>query len=281
MQHPRLTAVVAALLGATSAGAQYGELAPGGAMSWSLAGVSAEVAVTFAMTPTFVEGRLPRGFQPFTLGEVAASGDSAARAALAAHPNFARHVVATLAVARLDSMIVAEDTIPARPLSVAFWWVPVRLTDSSAALPDARARPGGQLVELGLWSGDARFGKRLGAVMPTAVAAPLMVTWDGAGSWRIRLRTPEGDFIVGRCRPLGTPTAMQYRLPQYSTVWAADSVPRSFAVFTYYGHHAQPCRGSWRATGEGALARALRTGAILRTENQTAWRARAAVYTPR
>ncbi|MDQ3996445.1 MAG: hypothetical protein M3303_05455 [Gemmatimonadota bacterium] len=281
MPRAHLAAIVAALVGTiTPASAQYGDLAPGGALTWSLAGVHVEVSVTFAMAPTFTQGRVPRGFQPFTLREVAAGGDTAARATLAAHPDFASHVVATLNVARLDSMVVEGDTAAVRPLTVAFWWVPVQLADSSAALPDARARPGGQLVELGLWSADARFGRRLGAVMSTAVAAPLTVTWDGAGRWRIRLMIPDGN-IVGSCRPIGTATAMEYRLPAYSTVWAADSTARAFSVFTYYGHRAQRCRGFWRATGDAALAQALRTGAILGVDNQIGWRARAAAYAPR
>jgi hypothetical protein len=278
VRRSRFAAIVAALVVGTSpASAQYGDLAPGGGMSWRLAGVHVQVGVTFVMAPTFTAGRMPRGFHPFTLGEVAARGDSAARVTLAAHPQFASYVVATLGVARLDSMVVDGETTVARPLTVAFWWVPVRLADSTAALPDSRARSGGQIVELGMWAADSRFGQRLGAVMPTAASAPLAVTWDGAGSWRIRLTIPDGA-IVGRCRPLGTPTAMQYPLPAFSTVWAADSTPRAFEVFTYYGHHSQPCRGSWRATGEAPLARALDTGAILASDNQTRWRARAAAY---
>ena len=272
-------AAFAALIGATPVGAQYGDLAPGGAVSWSLAGVLMEAAVTLAVDSTLVAGRVPRGFQAFTLREMAAGGDSAARAALAAHPGFAGHVITTLGVARLDSMVVEGEAErgSARPLTVAFWWVPVRLVDSTAALPDPRARPGAQLVELGLWTADPRFGERLGAVMPTASVAPLTVTWDGAGSWRIRLTIPNGT-IAGRCRPVGTPTPTSYSLPAFSTVWAADTAPGALAVFTYYGNQLQSCRGAWRARGEAPLARALQDGAILSVGNQIGWRARAAAY---
>ncbi len=270
-------AALAALAPSTAARAQFGDLAPGAAISWSLSGVRMEAGVTFIMDPAFVEGRLPRGLQPFTLREMAASGDSAARATLATYPSFATHVVATLAVARLDSMAGEGESTGARPLTVAFWWVPVRPADTAAASPDPRARSGSQLVELGLWTADTRLGEQLGAVMPTVATAPLTVTWDGAGSWRVRLRLPDGA-IVGQCGPVGAPKPIQYPLPQFSTVWAADSLPGPFAVFTYYGHQEQPCAGAWRATGEAPVARALRTGAILRVGNQIGWRARAAAY---
>jgi hypothetical protein len=270
-------AAVAALSAATPARAQFGELAPGAALSWSLAGVHMEAGVTFVMDPSFVAGRLPRGFQPYTLREVAAGGDSAARATLAGHPDFGDHVIATLGVARLDSLAVEGEPTGVRPLTVAFWWVPVRPADTTASPPDARARSGSQLVELGFWAADPHLGQRLHSLMPTAASAPVTVTWDGAGSWRIRIPIPDG-MIVGRCRPVGSPTPASYKPPQFSTVWGADSVPGPLAVFTFYGHLLQPCEGSWRATGEAPLARALRTGAILSVGNQIGWRARAAAY---
>lgn len=268
---------VAAAAFATPANAQFGELAPGAAMGWSMAGVRMEAGVVFAMDPAFVAGRLPRGFQPFTLSEVAAGGDSAARATLAKHPSFAGHVIATLGVARLDSLAVEGDSTEVRPLTAAFWWVPVRPADTTKASRDPRARSGAQFVELGFWPADPRLGERLHALMPTAAPAPVRVTWDGAGSWRIRIPIPDG-MIFGRCRPLGSPKPASYPLPQFATVWAADSVPGPLAVFTYYGHQMQPCEGAWRARGEAPLARALRTGAILSVGNQIGWRARAAIY---
>lgn len=277
MRPLRLTAIVVALASATPATAQFGDLAPGGAVTWSMAGVRVEVGVTFAMEPRFAAGRLPRGFQPFTLSDLAASGDTAARAILAVHPDRASHLIATLGAATIDSFDVDRISPSARPVSLAFWWVPVRPT---AALPDSRAPSGEHMVELGFWSADTRFAERLGAVMPSAAAAPLTITWDGAGGWRVRLTIPQGR-IFGTCRLVGTPAAMRYALPAFTTVWAADSVAGPFTVFTYYGHQAQRCTGSWQATGMAALARAIDTGAILRSGNQNGWRARAAAYLPR
>ena len=280
MRRRQLAVVLTLLISAAPAYAQLGDLAPGGDMHWRLAGVQAEVGVTFAMDPTFLAGRLPRGFRASTLGGMAAHGDSAARVVLAARADVGNHVLASLFVARLDSTVVEGEAAPARPNTIAVWWVPVEVIDTTRALPDPRARAGAQLVELGLWSADPRFGRRLGAVMPAATHAPLIATRDAGGTWRIRLALPAAT-IVGSCRPVGTPTPARYSLPQFSTVWAADSVPGAFVVYTYYGHRMQPCTGPWHASGDGALARALRSGVILGAEVLSGWRARAAAYSPR
>lgn len=286
MRRPHLAAIVCrvavagALAVTPAAGAQYGDLAPGAAMSWSLSGVHAEVGVRFAMDPAFVARRLPAGFRAYTLGGLARSGDSVATSILAARPALASHVLAVLAFARLDSTIVEGDTTPARPLTLAFWWVFAGPVDPAGALPDPRARAGQHNIQLGLWSADPRFGERLGAVIPTTVAAPVTVTADGTGGWRLRLTTAEVR-IVGSCHPVEAPVALQFSLPAFSTVWAADTVAGSFTVFTYYGNRVQPCRASWQANGDGPLARALRTGVILGTDNQTGWRAKAAAYAAR
>jgi hypothetical protein len=273
-------ACVATTVAPTTAHAQLGDLSPGGAMTWSLAGIRAEVGVSFVMAPSFAARRVPRGFQSFTLSDLAAGGDTTARRVLAARPNFADYVLAVLGAVRLDSLSVEGESGAARAASLAFWWVPVRPVDSTAALPDTRARRGPQVVELGLWTGDPPFSERLAGVVPWAVTAPVTVTWDGAGGWRVRLTIPDAN-IIGACRLIGNPTAVQYPLPAYSTVWAADSVIGPLYVFTYYGHQSQPCTGSWQATGEAPLARALRTGAILRSTNEIGWRARASAYRPR
>jgi hypothetical protein len=274
------SALTAVFVAVAPAHAQFGDLPPGGALSWSLAGVRAEVGVNFVMAPTYAARRIPRGFQSYTLRELATGGDSAARRVLASHPDFASHVLAVLGVVRLDSLSVEGEPTGARPLTLAFWWVPVRPVDTSAALPDARARKGPQVVELGLWTADPPFTKRLTGAVPWAVSAPMTVTWDGAGGWRVRLTLPDAN-IMGACHLVGSSTPVQYPLPAYSTVWGADSVAGSLYVFTYFGHQSQPCRGSWRASGEAPLAKALRTGAILRSSNEIGWSARAAAYSRR
>jgi len=281
MRRCHLAVVLALLVSSARARAQFGDLAPHAALYWRLGGVQAEAGVTFAMDPAFLAGRVPRGFRAFTLGRLAASGDSAARATLAAHPAFANYAVAVLFVARLDSATVEGETGSERPGVIAGWWIPVRPIDTTAALPDPRARAGEQLVELGSWSADARFSRRLGAVVPSAAPASLTMTLDPADStWRIRLAVP-GATVVGSCRPRGAPLPVRYPLPQYSTAWTAGSAPGAFVVYTYYGHRTQPCSGAWHATGDAPLARALRTGAILGTADQSGWRARAAAYAPR
>jgi hypothetical protein len=276
----QLSVVLALLLGGLPALAQFGDLAAGSTMRWRLAGAEAEMGITFAMDPAFLSRCLPRGFRAITVGAAAAQGDSAARSVLATHPDFASHVVAMLAISRLDSTVVEGGTAPSRPDAIAVWWVPVQAIDSAAPLPDGRARIGGQLVELGFWNTNPGLSRRLSALMPTAATAPLTVARDAGGAWQVRLVIP-GGTIAGSCHPIGAPRPAGYSLPQFSTVWAADTVTRAFVVYTYYGHRTQPCTGEWHATGGAALARALRTSAILSVEDQSGWRARAAVYAPR
>lgn len=269
------------LLCPSPARGQFGELAPDAALYWHLDGVRAEAAAVFAMDPSHLAGRLPRGFQVFTLGGRAARGDTTAHAILAARPELTDYVITVLAVARLDSMRVEGVATAGRESLLAFWWVPVQLIDTTSALPDPRAKRGEQMVELAFWSAEEQFARRLQAVMPSTAAAPVNMEWRaGDSTWRIRLVLPDAT-IVADCRLRDPAVASDYPLPQYSTVWSGDSVPGPFVVYTYYGHLSQWCSGAWRATGNGALARAIQTGVMLWTHNQTGWRARAAAYAPR
>ena len=273
--------MLALLMGPRPAGAQFGDLAPDGALYWRLAGVRAEAGVVFAMDPAHLAGRLPEGFRVFTLGRRAARGDTAVQAIIAARPELADYVITMLAVARLDSLDVEGDASPPQPSLTALWWVPAQLIDTNSALPDSRARRGEQQVELAFWSAEDDFARRLHAVMPSAAAAAISMQWSGGDStWRLRLVVPDAT-VVGECRLTGPAVPSDGPLPQFSTVWSGSSVPGAFVVYTYYGHRTQECSGAWRATGTGALARALQTGVVLWTNNQTGWRAHAAAYGPR
>jgi hypothetical protein len=271
-------ALAAAMIAVSApASAQFGQLAPGG-IHWSLSGVEAEVAITFAMPPRFVSDMVPRGLSVLTLAQ-AVRQDSAARALLSAHPDWASYAITIFSVALIDSTAFDDSPGSIRSGASAVWWLPA-LQDSAVTF-DPRSKPGDQLIELASWSADEQFAHRLHAIMPSASAAGVTMSRDALnGEWSIHLQEPGATF-TGTCRPRGNAALASYSLPQYSTVWAAGPMPSAFVVYTYYGHLVRPCEGSLRATGSSKLARAFEEGAILRIDEQSGWRARAAAYRPR
>ena len=281
MHNRQTLSLFAFLMCASPASAQFGDLAPGAAIYWRLAGVRAEAGVAFAMDPAHLAGRLPSGLRVATLGARAARGDSSARAMIGARPDLANYVITVLAISRVDSLQIEGDAAPAQKNLAALWWVPAQVIDTSSAPPDDRARRGEQQVELAFWSTGKDFMRRLHTFMPSAAPAEISMQWnDGDSTWTIRLVVP-GATVLGTCRLHSPAIPANYPLPQYSTVWSSGSKPRAFVVYTYYGHQTQPCSGAWHATGSGAIARALHTGVVLGAVNQTGWRARAGAYLPR
>ncbi len=278
--HARLLLLSLLLTTSRSAAAQFGDLAPEAALNWQLGGVKAEVGVVFAIDPSYLSGRLPRGFRVSTLARLASRGDTTVRAILSARPELAQYVITVLAVARMDTLHIEGDSSPAQATQTALWWVPAQLTDTTSPLPDVRAKRGEQWVELAFWSAEPHFARRLGEVMPATAPAAINMQWESSDStWGVRLVIPSAT-IVGECKLRGASAAANYPLPQYSTVWNGDNVPGAFAVYTYYGHRSQACSGAWQASGNGTLARALRTGVVIDAANQTGWSARAAAYLP-
>jgi hypothetical protein len=269
---------LAMLTSSAPARAQFGPLAPG-ALQWTLDGVEAEIGVTFAMNPRFLAGRVPRGLTPLTVGALAKGDDSASRALLARHPDRANYIIAIFSAAAIDSIVVAGSAAPVRPSGSALWWIPAVPRDSAAML-DPRVPRGDQLIELAFWSADADFARRLHGVMPSAAVATVRLAAVPVGAWHIRFED-SGTSLTGTCQPKGLPRPASYSLPQYSTVWSAGPAPGAFVVYTYYGHRVRECEGSWNATGSSRFARAFRDGTILRVDEQTGWRARAAAYAPR
>jgi hypothetical protein len=249
---PAIQLVIRALAGMmvlanSPLGAQFGNLPPGSVLRQSFEGVRAEIGTMVLVDSSVVARFVPAGLHFMTLGAVAARDTSVARY-VALHPELKTAVATSLVFSRLDSLRI-NDGAPTRQVG-AFWWVRARPTP-----PLASPVPGDVYVELGYWSPDPNF-VRLQGDWPPLQVAPVEVEQAADGEWSLRLTLKDAS-IRARCRPVGARTPSSYSLPSFTTLWAGGVKPTVYDIYTYYGHHSQPCAGEWTAEGNGPLAVAL------------------------
>ncbi len=277
MRGRRLCALLSVALIPHVARAQFRDLAPGAALRFSMDGVRSEIGAFMVMPPDLFAGLIPSGMKLHTLREVAAE-DTSARRVLVAHPEFADYALALFSIVKMDSFTV-EDGRP-RPAVISAWALFLTDRDSSAAR-DSRARGGRDTgLQLGFWTSDSAFDRRLHAIMPSVAAASDMSSSLGRdGTWRVRL-VISGTTVEGSCRPYGASQQLSGDSAEDSTAWPPGAgAPATFEVISAYGLRKRSCHGSWRVVGDGVLAQAFRRGTLIEgPADIVGWHSRAAVY---
>jgi len=253
--------------------AQFGEL-PLGHVSRHILEGPAEIMVYFFVDSAAVATYVPAGLRLVTLQQIA-TWDTITARYLASRPRLKTAVPNILAFVALDSFQIHGG--PPAPSVGAFWWLPVRSTESL----DERAR-GTSYVEVAYWSPDTSFVRQLRPQWPQVRYAPVTIDRGEDGEWRLDLTLPDGS-IHGRCRPSGVREPASYALPAYSTVWSAGPQPVTFTTYTYYGHHSQDCVAGWTTDGSSLLAAALMNSLQdpppwMKTTLEDGWHGRAGLY---
>ena len=260
-------------------GAWLGTLPAGSLGTTELAGVRGEIALFLLVDSALVAGRIPPEVEVPRLRRLAAT-DSTAADYLAAHPDRGSWVWTMLAFASLDS--VSEDKrVPHPPVNDAFWWMWSRPVPEL----DARALGTDWAIELAWWVDDPERARYLQGLGSSVQHGRVLVEQADDGLWRLGLEGA-GLRVRATCRLEGERAPDAYPLPAYTTVWEGGADLDFFTVFTYAGHHSQPCSADWSSDGQHPLARALR--AVTPEEMaefpgsapvvQDGWRARAAFY---
>jgi len=248
---------------------QLGELPAGAASTGSIRDVRVELGLESWIDPDQHAARIPTGIRLQTAAAVGVS-DSIAPA------QWAASLLLILGADRIeaDGRLASSGEHGA---TEAQWWLN---TIDEAPVEDPRARGAQQAVELTQWITDRELlvsRRELGLpVEPGDVGA----TPSGDG-WHFWLRTDDVS-LDGGCRPEGDPVVVDYPLPAYSTIWSGESTPRTFTVYTYEGHRAQPCLVmKLDVLGDGDVARAGGTSMTFSRPLvilMSGWQARWAVY---
>jgi len=228
--------------------AQFGELPPNHVKQLALEGIRGEVAFYFLIDSVSLAKHVPAGLELVT-AQFIASLDTATARFLSSRPHLRTSVPGVLLFSSLDSFAI--DARPPEPGVIAQWWVLLRYGESV----DARARDETWL-QLAAWSPDTTVVRLLRPEWPDVRSAPVGVERLEDGVWSIALSLPDGE-VRGRCRPSSPRSPMNYPLPKYTSVWNAGPQPRSFTLYTFYGHHSQECVGELAAEGSGFLATAV------------------------
>jgi hypothetical protein len=244
-----------------------------------VAGVRGEVSLPFLVDSSSVADLVPEELRVVRLRDLARF-DSAAGAYFGDRPDRGGWVVASLAVAVVDSMRIAGTPAPSSSGSYATWWAmtwPAPAVDDRANVDEPR--PG--WLQLGAWIDDPSY---RGHLFSRADVARISARREPSGLWRIEMQAPDLR-VTARCQLYDERRPTEQPIPAYVIVWEGGESVTFFGVMTFHGHHSQPCTAEWSAEGEHPLARALQrvTASELAfliggPANQDGWRARGGYY---
>lgn len=254
---------------------RFGEL-PSGAVSTSETyDVAAEICRDHLFNPAMTQARLPNGFR-LILASDAAGKDHALAELLQANPALRSYALGTLCFLSVGKLVVDGAPVQASyPLPAAFWWA----SAEGPRHPNMRGKT--TWVQLGSWySTDTQDRSAVLKTDPMAEFVDIAVAPAGPNRWRVRLALPD-EVVTAEVSSSGRRMPSRAAQPGYMSVPMSGRAADQFSVFTYFGHHHQPARGRWRATGRGVFTDALSVAgeaAAFATIFQDGWASRSSLY---
>lgn len=254
---------------------RFGELPSGSISTSETSGVLAEICRDHLFDPAAAIAGLPVGFRLISAAE-AASKDTALQPLLQGNPKLRSYAIGSLCFMSVRRFAVDGESVEStRPLPVAFWWAKAE----GPRHPDMRGKA--TWVQLGSWYPSGI--QHRSAVLrtdPMAEFVDMEVEQVGANRWRLRLALPS-ETVTADVTGSGRRLPSRGEQPGYMSVPMSGRAARYFSVFTYYGHHHQAARGTWRASGTGVFSDAFQLPEetdALGTVLQDGWSSRAGLY---
>ncbi|MCM2311971.1 MAG: hypothetical protein NDI84_11250 [Steroidobacteraceae bacterium] len=273
---------VAARAAESGTAVTYGTLPEGAIVIAEASGIGAEICRDLLLDPAQTRQPMPAGYRLLTARELAAHDPGIAQL-LRGSPATAgrRNDLSGFAVGSLCFLSVGNAVVDgvrvhgAGPTPQAFLWA------RADGPRDPRMLGKVQWVQLASWySNDVLDRDLILASDPTAEFVDLQMSLTGPNAWSMQLSLPSERVMA---EVTGSGDRIPRKAPQPGFMSVALSGPGAdrFQVFTYFGHHHQDARGTWRAEGTGPLTEALDTegqAPVLGTYMQDGWQARYGVY---
>ena len=274
-------ALIVAAMGATTVSAAdvaYGQLAPGAASYSEVKGVQAEICRDHLFDPSFGKVRIPTGYRLVSAAEVSKK-DKDVASLLERDGRYQSYFVGSLCFMSVEHFVVDGVRVhPSGPTPMAFWWA--RAEEDPRAKRDARMLGKTQWLQLASWYAPATDRARIVGTDPMAQFVELEMNQIGPNQWKLRL-VLANEVVTAEVRGDGQRKKRNAPQPGFMTVPFTGEGAAFFSVYTYFGHHHQDAKGSWRAAGSGVFsgAFALRDEAqVFGTFFQDGWQARGGLY---
>ena len=224
-----------ALLFASPASAQFGELPEGADLTIGYGGEVHEVAFGVLVPIDSVASLLPEGVTPAPQGD----GGRFAMFALA--------LVAAESIIVRDTIAVTDDSGFA--YQAAWWLITEPSEDSEGRTIVVNA------VSLHEFYSDGAVVSPLREVGVNAGRADIRI-WDSAARWNFSFQTSTYS-VSGSCTVTADPVPLQGPIPRYAYVHHSGE-PGSHNLLTFYGHHFAPCDPQLEFSGSGRFISWLR-----------------------
>ena len=260
----------------------YGALPEGAIVIAEATGIGAEICHDLLLDPARVRQKLPDGYRLLTARELAAD-DPGIDQLLRDQATIARggKELAGFAVGSLCFLSVGNAVIDGvrvhgpGPTPQAFLWA------RAEGPRDPRMLGKVEWVQLASWySTDVLDRNLVLASDPTAEFVDLQMSLTGPNAWSMRLSLPT-ERVTAEVTGNGQRIPRKAPQPGYMSVALSGPGADRFQVFTYFGHHHQDARGTWRAEGTGLFAEAFAIEGpepVLGTYMQDGWQALNGVY---
>ena len=260
----------------------YGTLPDGAIVTAEATGIGAEICHDLLLDPARIRQRLPDGYRLLTARELAADDpgiDQLLRdptAAARGGKDLAAFAAGSLCFLSVGNAIIDGVRVHGPgPTPQAFLWA------RAEGPRDPRMLGKVQWVQLASWySTDVLDRDRVLASDPTAEFVDLQMSLTAPNTWSMRLSLPT-ERVTAEVTGNGQRIPRKAPQPGYMSVALSGPGADRFQVFTYFGHHHQDARGTWRAEGTGLFAEAFAIEGpepVLGTYMQDGWQALNGVY---
>ena len=262
-----------------AADTEFGELARNAISVSEQTEVPAEICRDHLLDPSGVKVRLSAGYRLTMASEIAGKNQKLA-SLIERDARYSTYAIGSLCFMSAGSFVVDGTRAHAPgPMPMAFWWV--RVMPLQGTRPDPSMKGRVDWLQLASWySREGNDRARITATDPMAQFVELVVDRVQEDKWRMHMALASGviDVIVRVSGPRIKRNAPQ---PGFMTVLFSGDNADYFTVFTYFGHHHRGAEGTWRASGTGAIADALKIPGEAETFDtffQDGWQARSGLY---
>ena len=258
----------------------YGTLPDGAIVIAEATGIGAEICHDLLLDPARVRQKLPDGYRLLTARELAVDDpgiDQLLRdPAASGDKDLAGIAVGSLCFLSVGNAIIDGVRVHGPgPTPQAFLWA------RAEGPRDPRMLGKVQWVQLASWySTDVLDRNLVLASDPTAEFVDLQMSLTGPNAWSMRLSLPT-ERVTAEVTGNGQRIPRKAPQPGFMSVALSGPGADRFQVFTYFGHHHQDARGTWRAEGTGLFTEAFAIEGpepVLGTYMQDGWQALNGVY---